>query len=291
MPITLTSIQGIKDYAVETIRVEPHLVLNNKIYNITVSDADEICIKRDHSHIEDQLKRPLIAVKDFFLRARDPEQNATQTRGQQLSKIIDTHCRQKVLDIKYTPKVKHYEGANRDVYITPDGKGVKVSKSSSPKDALAQAKTCLRLNEIYTSPHFYNGKYAHLATHKVERMIDIDQKPISVSTFNTIPNCEQLTCHKEKGGIYRNHDFEAIPGSVLKMLRKAGFNPWDVKPDNFVKIKNSEGGYDYLPIDAKYIGTIGLERSNSLRTKEILQLQKQSGQQYAFNGVYVDKNQ
>jgi hypothetical protein len=35
------------------------------------------------------------------------------------------------------------------------------------------------------------------------------------------------------------------------MMERAGFRSFDVKPDNFMKIKNTHGEYDYLPIDAK----------------------------------------
>ncbi|WP_298772024.1 hypothetical protein [uncultured Shewanella sp.] len=289
MPITLGSVQDIKQYTIEQIRAESRLTLNDKVYAIKVSNNDDIHIQRANDHLTDHIKRPITAVKDFFLRARKPEENATQTRGKQLTELVNTQCRRKVLDIMFTPKVKHYQGANRDVYITPSGEGIKIVKSQKLGDDIKQSKTCLRLNEIYESPDFYKGKYAHLATHKIERMIGVDGQPVTVSTFKTIPQSELLKCHKEKGGIYRYHDFEAVPESALAMLRKAGFNPWDVKPDNFVKIKNDQGSYDYLPIDAKLIGTIGLERSNSLRTKEVLQLQKQSGQQYAFQEAYVDK--
>lgn len=289
MPMTLGSVQDIKQYAIEQIRMESTLTLNDRVYAIKISPNDDIHIRRANDHLTDHLKRPITAIKDFFLRAQEPEEHATQTRGQQLTELVNTHCRRKVLDIMFTPKVKHYQGANRDVYIAPSGEGLKIVKSQKSGDDITQSQTCLRLNEIYKSPHFYKGKYAHLATHKVERMIGVDGQSVTVSTFKTIPNSEPLKCYKEKGGIYRDQYFEAVPESALAMLRKAGFNPWDVKPDNFVKIKNAQGSYDYLPIDAKYIGTIGLNRSNSLRTKEVLQLQKQSGQHYAFQEAYVDK--
>ncbi|MCL1123826.1 hypothetical protein [Shewanella surugensis] len=274
----------------EQIKASPTLTLNNKIYKVTLSDDDEINIHRANNSVSDHLKRPITAIQDFFNRSMTKGESATQTRGQQLTQLVDTQCRKKILDIMFKPGVKHYQGANRDVYITPSGDGVKVIKSAIAAEPLKQSKTCLRLNEIYTSPHFYQGKYAHLARHAVERMIGIEGKVITVSTFKTIPDAEQLKCVKENGGIYRYRDFEAIPESTLQELRNAGFNPWDVKPDNFVKIKNDNGGYDYVPIDAKYIGTVGLERSNSLRTKEVLQLQKNSQHQYAFSEAYVDKD-
>ncbi|CAI2325578.1 hypothetical protein IFVP408_C2120307 [Vibrio parahaemolyticus] len=56
---------------------------------------------------------------------------------------------------------------------------------------------------------------------------------------------------------------EKIPSSTLCMMEKFGYMPFDVKPDNFMKVLNANNQYDYLPIDAKQIGKFG---SNSMRT-------------------------
>ncbi|EJL6278991.1 hypothetical protein NMR61_003626 [Vibrio cholerae] len=63
-----------------------------------------------------------------------------------------------------------------------------------------------------------------------------------------------------------------------------GFMPFDIKPDNFVKVKNDNDQYEYVPIDAKLIGKIN---TGSFRTVRVLELREQQGP-YCYSGKYVD---
>ncbi|TOF85665.1 hypothetical protein CGJ13_23240, partial [Vibrio parahaemolyticus] len=63
-------------------------------------------------------------------------------------------------------------------------------------------------------------------------MIDdrgVKPEVVDVFRFELIPNAERL---------FRT---EKIPKSVLVMMEKCGYMPFDVKPDNFVKVLNDKG--------------------------------------------------
>ncbi|EGQ7920141.1 hypothetical protein D5997_25185 [Vibrio parahaemolyticus] len=96
---------------------------------------------------------------------------------------------------------------------------------------------------------------------------------VDVFKFELIPNSERL---------FRS---EKIPKSVLAMMEKCGYMPFDVKPDNFVKVLNEKGQYDYLPIDSKQIGKVG---SGTVRTQEVIEFKKMYGAYY-YGGRYVDE--
>lgn len=70
------------------------------------------------------------------------------------------------------------------------------------------------------------------------------------------------------------------------MMEKFRYMSFDVKPDNFVKILNGHGKYDYLPIDSKKIGKVG---SNIIWTKEVVNFKSRFGEYY-YEGRYVDWN-
>lgn len=171
----------------------------------------------------------------------------------------------------------YHTGTNRDVFINKKtGDGYKIFKDDSSWSWLHEAD--LRLNDIYKNKGFYKGKYADVATNKIITLVDDTAedgklKKIKAFQFKKIPNSEHLKAS------------ERIPLSVLRMLEKCGYMPFDVKPDNFVKVKNEKGGYDYLPIDSKQIG---LKGSNTMRTKDVHEFKRIYGEYY-YKGVYVDR--
>ncbi|EMN6297058.1 hypothetical protein WB514_004564 [Vibrio parahaemolyticus] len=172
-------------------------------------------------------------------------------------------------------RYQHFSGTNRDVYIdTENGVGYKIFKSDSTWSFLDNAD--LRVNDIYKNKDFYGGKYAKYANNSKVKMIDdrgVKLEIVDVFKFELIPNSERLFCT------------EKIPKSVLVMMEKCGYMPFDVKPDNFVKVLNEQGKYDYLPIDSKQIGKIG---SSTIRTQEVIELKKMYGAYY-YDGRYVDE--
>ncbi|EIK4819116.1 hypothetical protein LJ774_004742 [Vibrio parahaemolyticus] len=85
-------------------------------------------------------------------------------------------------------------------------------------------------------------------------------------------------------GAERLAPYEKIPFSVLLNLELLGYMPFDVKPDNFVKVKNSAGNYDYLPIDSKQIG---LYKSDSKRTFHVDKFRRNFGA-YDYKKMFVD---
>lgn len=173
-----------------------------------------------------------------------------------------------------TGKYKKFAGTNREVFIDKKtGQGYKIFKQDSTWKQLTNAD--LRVNDIYRDPHFYGGKYSRFGSNEIITMWDdrIKGAPqVKVFTFKQIP--EALHLRRD----------EKIPHSVLVMMEQAGFRPFDIKPDNFMKVANAHGGYDYLPIDAKQIG---LTRSNSGRSKEVRNFKEQYGP-YCYGQRYVD---
>lgn len=173
-------------------------------------------------------------------------------------------------------KYEKFEGTNREVFIDKKtGQGYKIFKQDSTWGALTNAD--LRVNDIYRNHNFYDGKYAIFANNDLITMRDdrvCGSPRVRVFSFQKIPGAKHLDNH------------EKIPYSVLAMMEQAGFRPFDVKPDNFMKVKNPHGSYDYLPIDAKQIG---LTRSNSERSKEVRQFKQQHGPYY-YGQRYVNYN-
>ncbi|WP_188014084.1 hypothetical protein [Photobacterium damselae] len=169
---------------------------------------------------------------------------------------------------------EHFEGSNRDVFIDREiGFGYKLFKLDSTWSDQPMADE--RLNDIYKNKNFYNGAYSKYAQFGFIEMID-DRQPhkpkISVGIFRTIPGAERL------------YPGEQIPHSTLLNLELLGYLPFDIKPDNFVKVKNSSGEYDYIPIDSKQIG---LSRSASERTFQVVNFRRIYGTYY-YNKRYVD---
>ncbi|ENQ8061009.1 hypothetical protein ACEQ2R_003524 [Vibrio parahaemolyticus] len=172
-------------------------------------------------------------------------------------------------------RYQHCSGTNRDVFIDiENGVGYKVFKTNSSWRFLDNAD--LRVNDIYKNKGFYGGKYAKYANNSKIKMIDdrgVKPEVVDVFRFELIPNAEPL---------FRS---ERIPKSVLVMMEKCGYMPFDVKPDNFVKVLNDKGKYDYLPIDSKQIGKVG---SGTVRTQEVIEFKKMYGAYY-YGGRYVDE--
>ncbi|HGS5089821.1 TPA: hypothetical protein ACMDT4_003867 [Vibrio parahaemolyticus] len=172
-------------------------------------------------------------------------------------------------------RYQHFSGTNRDVYIdTENGVGYKVFKSGSSWSWMDNAD--LRVNDIYKNKGFYGGKYAKYANNSKIKMIDdrgVKPEVVDVFRFELIPNAERL---------FRS---EKIPKSVLVMMEKCGYMPFDVKPDNFIKVLNDKGKYDYLPIDSKQIGKVG---SSTMRTQEVIDFKQMYGAYY-YGGRYVDE--
>ncbi|WP_299010838.1 hypothetical protein [uncultured Shewanella sp.] len=147
------------------------------------------------------------------------------------------------------------KGVNRNIYILKTEKmGYKIYYNENAirnmKKKNATLNLDLRLNDIYSSEQFYNGKYSYL---NANESLFIDGQFVSV--FYLIENAIPL-------GIK-----DSIPLSTINMMIDAGFSAIDIKPVNFVKVPNEDGGYDFLPIDAKYIANTRC-RSNSVRDQE-----------------------
>ncbi|WP_299497375.1 hypothetical protein [uncultured Shewanella sp.] len=287
--INIKQIQQIDNKQFEQLKTTNQIIFNDRTYTVNLDEDGEFTVDRQYSGIGENLLRPLIAIKDFFGRMSTSGESATETRAQQLTRMINDNTTINLSDIKNKDGVTFSEGANRDVYIDSEGNGYKVTKKRTNGRDVGIANTSLRLNDIYSNPNFYGGKYAHLATNEVRQAKDISGEKMTISTFKVIQNSENLQYTKKHGGIVVNKPYEKIPESALQELRNAGFQAWDVKPDNFVKIKNELGGYDYLPIDSKYIGTYGRNRHDSVRTNYVEQNQLNTGKQYAFDEKYVNK--
>ena len=119
----------------------------------------------------------------------------------------------------------------------------------------------LRLNDIYRSPRFYDGKYSDLSSIEIIDILDDrdnDSRLIKGLKFKLPNNYVELD------------DDEIIPRSAINELENLGYFPIDIKPQNFIKFKNTNGGYDYIPIDAKLIGKqhSGSYRSNFVKTQK-----------------------
>ncbi|ANB97524.1 hypothetical protein [Vibrio parahaemolyticus] len=170
--------------------------------------------------------------------------------------------------------LQRFEGTNRDVFIDNEiGFGYKLFKLDSTWSDHPKADE--RLNDIYKNKSFYNGYYAQYAHFGFIEMVDdrhTNKPKVLVGIFRTIPGAERLD-PKEK-----------IPYSILVKLELLGYMPFDIKPDNFVKVKNPLGYYDYLPIDSKQIG---LHRSDSERTFQVINFRKKYGTYY-YNKRFVD---
>ncbi|CAI2331959.1 hypothetical protein IB289_23630 [Vibrio parahaemolyticus] len=169
---------------------------------------------------------------------------------------------------------QRFEGTNRDVFIDNDiGVGYKLFKVNSTWAKYPRSDE--RLNDIYRNKYFYNGIYANYAQFGSIEMIDdrqVDKPKILVGVFKMIDGAERLAPD------------EKIPFSVLLNLELLGYMPFDVKPENFVKVKNSSGNYDHLPIDAKQIG---LYRSDSKRTFHVEKFRRNFGA-YDYKKMFVD---
>ncbi|WP_318452443.1 hypothetical protein [Photobacterium leiognathi] len=174
-------------------------------------------------------------------------------------------------------------GGNRNVYFDRElGRGYKIPKDIDGKDPSKirgvmleflrrDTEKELRLNDIYEV--IYQGKYAYLATFS---SVEVDLGEGKVFSAPSFPiNRDALPI--EKG--------EKISLSAIQELQKAGYNPTDIKLDNFVKVKNEEGSYDYLPIDAKLIGKDG---SSSLRSRFVKRTQEARGHFDMYKGKHID---
>ncbi|EGQ8390344.1 TPA: hypothetical protein ACMDPN_001030 [Vibrio cholerae] len=170
-------------------------------------------------------------------------------------------------------RISKFEGTHRIVYIDDDtGFGLKILKNDSSWSKCFAAD--LRLNELYQDKRFYSGRYAAFSKYKIVHIEDdvFDGKFIKAIFFRKIPGCEPLS------------RWDQIPLSILLKLESMGFMPFDIKPDNFVKVKNDNDQYEYVPIDAKLIGKIN---TGSFRTIRVLELREQQGP-YCYSGKYVD---
>lgn len=252
--ISLKSIQDIHNHKFDEFKrgdTGTKIKFGGRSYTVKVVN-DEVSVSRDLSNIKHRI---LNAISDFFSRMFTSGEHATETRANTLKTLIQSKNPTKMEHLTSRMEEKnitHHHGRNRDVYINHSSKrGYKFpTRDGDWTGAKPYGKfnnnPDLRLNDIYKSKDFYNGKYANLATHKTMKMDGMD-----VPVFNLIPNSKPLGPR------------EKIPLSTLKMMEKAGFKPHDTKPDNFVKVKNDQNGYEYLPIDAKQITK---NRSYSFRT-------------------------
>ncbi len=167
-----------------------------------------------------------------------------------------------------------FAGAHRDVYINKtSGVGYKIIKRQRDPnitlltdDALRNSDD-LRLNAIYKDKNFYGGRYREYACFRLVRIErEYDRHLIEALMFQKIPNAVSLAPD------------EKIPRSALKVLEDMGYFPYDVYPENFVKVFNSETKqYDYIPIDAKFIA---YKKGSSIRTKDIKRYKEMSEMPY-----------
>jgi hypothetical protein len=297
MTISITSVQDVRKIDYDELKSSSTIKLNNKTYSVTVHDSGDVSVNRKFNLFL-QLLRPLIALYDHYERLNNPDECNHLTRSEQMADLIQLSNPKKIEHITKSYDVEYQRGANRAVFIDSTGHGYKMPLDKHPMIAKGMAKFEQRLNQIYKSPDFYGGKYAHLATTKTTTIKTLVGTPIKITSFDMIKGAEKLKYEINETGGVAYKDCEKVPESALEELRKAGFNPWDVKPDNFVKIKNDEGGYDYLPIDAKLIGrtkegreaqTEWRDRRASFRTRKIEGLQLTTGDKYDFKEQFVDK--
>ena len=144
-----------------------------------------------------------------------------------------------------------FHGGNRQVYINKKTHhGYKIPKNLASCDKFSHLD--LRLNDLYRNDSFYGGKYSSHANFSVTELSGEDGKKYAIPTFKAIDKYQILSSN------------EKIPRTCIEMIEASGFSFIDVKPGNFIKVKNETKGYDYLPIEAKFMS---LNRSNSSRSK------------------------
>ncbi|ODY13092.1 hypothetical protein BBM16_16425 [Vibrio parahaemolyticus] len=241
--------------------------------NLTSRELTKLCfldIKKISNKDIERLDRTLISTTNLFKRAQ------VKRLLVKLDQCQPEHPKTvyQLIGKANAGLFQRFEGTNRDVFIDNDiGFGYKLFKLNSTWAHYPRSDE--RLNDIYRNKYFYNGKYANYAQFGFVEMIDDRQanKPkILVGVFKTIVGSESLAPD------------EKIPLSVLLNLELLGYMPFDVKPENFVKVKNPTGSYDYLPIDAKQIG---LFRSDSKRTFFVEKFRRNFGV-YDYKKMFVD---
>ncbi len=177
-------------------------------------------------------------------------------------------------ELKNKAQFDAFSGAHRDVYINKvTGEGYKIIKKvRNPNitlltDEALRNSDDLRLNAIYKDKDFYGGKYSEYACFRlVQIKSEYDLSPIEALMFQKIPNAIPLAPD------------EKIPHSALKTLENMGYFPYDVFPENFVKVFNPETQqHDYIPIDAKFIA---YKKGSSIRTKDIKKYKERSEMPY-----------
>ena len=163
----------------------------------------------------------------------------------------------KVTDLLTKPNTTHIIGLHREfIFDATNNVAYKfiMPEMKSTHVLLNDLSIELRLNEIYKNEKFYEGKYAKFGNIELITLIDdrMDIKnKIKCLTFNWSADAIPL----EKN--------ETIPKSAIDILEELKYLPIDIKPANFVKFKNKDGSFDYIPIDAKLIGS---KKSNSTRS-------------------------
>lgn len=152
--------------------------------------------------------------------------------------------------------------STRDIYINHNtGVGFKVFVGESAGLMIDKFRyTDLRLNDIYYDDEFYEGRYKEQIDYQVINFYEDGVRKIfnSVTKFKIIPGFENLS------------EDELIPRTTIKMLKEMGYIPHDIKSTNYIKVKHNDT-YDYIPIDAKYIGRLG---SDTFRTRLVNDLRE-----------------
>lgn len=178
------------------------------------------------------------------------------------------------------PNITTIHGINRDVYLdTKNGVGYKIYiPTCKLNQDFINPEHDIRLNDIYASTEFYHGKYKQYAECKLITITD-DIYSDNKSGYNGI----QFKIFENAQPLAKE---DKIPEQWLADLHEIGFGFKDIKPQNFIYVKNnnnSDNKYDLIPIDAKFIGLTTQEelpRSNvnrdnklnttSIRTKNLL---------------------
>ncbi|WP_299003507.1 hypothetical protein [uncultured Shewanella sp.] len=299
--IHLTSVADIHKFSYQDIVDAGIIKLNNTEYHVRELDNDIFLTKGNSGVIGNlctsmskSVSEEISVLAGFFSRCVTPGANYFQTVENQLSDLIQLKNPTKEKHLTDSYNVKHLNGANRDVYLTPTGQGFKVGKGDNAVKDKEMDRRSQLLNEIYSNPKFYDGKYAKYANMGSLKLTTENGKEKIATSFQVIKEAIPLTFKKLDDGVSNEAGtYEKIPQSAIDELVKAGYNPWDVKPDNFVKIKNETNGWDYLPIDAKFIGRTEEGRDTSQpmspRTRQVNQLQSEAKSQFDFGGMYIDK--
>ena len=142
------------------------------------------------------------------------------------------------IDLQYRADIEKLaplgSGGSRDVYLNGN-KVYKIFRDQHDFSYMDNTEEAKKLNEIYNSPDFYNGRYVglHVRSYLLKDGTAVLEAPVirgeMISDFDN------------------QHD-RMLLETVREMLARIGYEQRDYKVQNWIKINS-----DLIPIDGKYI--------------------------------------